>query len=196
VQHGAPVRWETFAGRWARRDALPPSADLPRIAAYWAARVGPPRVHVLVAPDRRDVAAALGLRRPPGPAEALDVRALSAEALDVLRRLNRVLNVRAPEDHRKGLVRRARTLLPDRSAAALALPPARRDWADRRAADVIGAVRSGGYAVHGDLEQIAPRHQGAAAPRRPEVLSLVLETCLRTAEAMDAGTGSGRGAGG
>ncbi len=80
VQHGAPVRWETFAGRWARRDALPPSADLPAIASFWAAKVGVSRVHVVVSdgvqaalPEaarrgRHPASAPTGAGRRPGPA--------------------------------------------------------------------------------------------------------------------------------
>ncbi len=189
VQHGAPVRWDTFAGRWARRDALPPSADLPRLAGFWAEQVGASRVHVLVEPAIHDVASVLGLRRVPSAAAARDVHDLSAEALDVLRRLNRVLNVRAVADEREGLLRRARTLLPSRTPRPIALPESGREWAERRARRVQEQIRTGGYAVHGDLAALAPRHRGAVAPRRPEVLTLVLEACLRTASAGDRGVG-------
>ena len=195
VQNGAPVRWETFAGRWARRDALPPSADLPRIAAFWAAKVGPDRVHVVVADTpaaRRWTATShcAGSRHDdPTPVAGTDPARLAPEATDVLRRLNRVLNVRVPDDARPGLLRRARRLLPEVADHPLALPPAWRDWAARRAERVAGDLRSGGYAVHGDLDRIVPRHAGAALPRRPDVLTLVLDTCLRTAEIATTGAG-------
>lgn len=189
VQHGAPVRWDTFAGRWARKDALPPSADLPGIAAFWAERVGAARVHVLVDPAIHDVAGVLGLRQVPAAGGTGDVHDLSAEALDVLRRLNRVLNVRAATDVRDGLLRRARTLLPEREGRPLALPEPRLEWAQTRAVRVREQIRAGGYAVHGDLAALTPRHRGRAAPRRPEVLTLVIEACLRTASAEDQGVG-------
>ncbi len=189
VQHGAPVRWDTFAGRWAREDALPPSADLPGIAAFWAERVGAARVHVLVDPAIHDVAGVLGLRQVPAAGGTGDVHDLSAEALDVLRRLNRVLNVRAATDVRDGLLRRARTLLPEREGRPLALPEPRLEWAQTRAVRVREQIRAGGYAVHGDLAALTPRHRGRAAPRRPEVLTLVIEACLRTASAEDQGVG-------
>ena len=193
VQHGAPVRWETFAGRWARRDALPPAADLPAIASYWAGRVGPSRVHVVVDDGDTDVAATVarvvGQRRAPTPVAGTDPAPLAPEATDLLRRLNRVLNVRAGDQVRPGLLRRAGTLLPPAPHRPLALPGAHRDWADRRAARVTAELRAGGYSVHGDPARIAPRHTGAAAPRRRDVLTLVLDTCLRTAELEMTGAG-------
>ena len=193
VQHGAPVRWETFAGRWARRDALPPSADLPAIASFWAAKVGASRVHVVVSDSleraRSEAARVVGTRRPPRPAAGGDPTPLSPAATDLVRRLNRVLNVRVPETARAGLVRRAIALLPGSDGGALALPPQHRDWAERRAERVTRALVAGGYPVHGDLARIAPRHAGAAAPRRPDVLTLVLATCLRTAELETTGAG-------
>ncbi|RYU10322.1 hypothetical protein [Nocardioides iriomotensis] len=195
VQHGAPVRWGTFAGRWARRDVLPPSADFPRIAAHWAGKVGPSRVHVLVDPTLADAARLVGLRRAPAAArDGFDVHALPPAGTELLRRLNRVLNVRVRDDEREGLVRRARALLPARAAAPLALPEPYRAWAERRAEEVAATLRAGGYPVHGDLAGIAPRHLGAAAPRRSEVLSAALETCLVLAAADGAGGRPSRGA--
>ena len=193
VQHGAPVRWDTFAGRWARRGALPPSADLPTIASFWAAKVGAARVHVVVADDVDQVlaetAGVLGLRRVPGRVTGTDPAPLSPEATDLVRRLNRVLNVRVGDDVRAGLLRRARTLVPDVAGRSLSLPPARRAWAEERAERVVRELRAGGYPVHGDLARIAPRHAGAAQPRRTDVLTLVLDTCLRTAELETTGAG-------
>lgn len=184
VQHGAPVRWVTFARRWARRDQLPPSADLPAIAAYWGARVGNDRVHVVAGPDAvRTAAEVLRLRLPTAEAAvAPDPRSLAPGAVDLLRRLNRVLNVRVPEDRRDGYLRRMVELLPEDADPALGVPEECRGWLDGRARRVADALRAGGYAVHGDLDRIAPRHDGAAHPRRLDVLDLVLDTTLRMAE--------------
>ncbi len=182
VQHGAPVRWVTFAGRWARRDQLPPSADLATIAAFWAGRVGPGRVHVVAGPDaRRTTAAILGLRTA-DPVPPVVPRSLSPAAVDVLRRLNRVLNVRFPDDVRSAHLRHVAGLLPEDPAPALAVPRRHRGWLDDRARRVADDLRAGGYAVHGDLAGLAPRHVGAPHPRRDDVLTLVLDTCLRVAE--------------
>jgi hypothetical protein len=182
VQHGAPVRWVTFAGRWARRDQLPPSADLATIAGFWGGRVGPERVHVVAGPDaRRTTADILGLRTE-GPIAPVDPRSLSPAAVDLLRRLNRVLNVRFPEDVRSAHLRRVAGLLPEDPDPALDVPQRHRAWLDDRARRVADDLRAGGYAVHGDLAGLAPRHVGAPHPRRTDVLALVLDTCLRVAE--------------
>jgi hypothetical protein len=182
VQDGDPVRWATFLRRWARRDALPPAADLAGTARFWADRVGPSRVHVITGPRlRRTAVDVLGLdtAEPAGPPHP---RSLSPAAVDLLRRLNRVLGVRVSGEDRPGHLRRAAALLPVTDGSALAVPPRFRGWLDERAAEVTEGLRAGGYAVHGDLARIAPRHGGATHPRRPDVLALVLDTCLRAAE--------------
>lgn len=184
VQRGAPVRWVTFAGRWARRDQLPPSTDLVAIASWWADRVGPERVHVVTGPDLRRTAATaasvLGLSHvDAGPT---DPRSLPPAAVDLLRRLNRVLNVRLPEQERTSRLRWVTSRLPEDDAPALTVPARVRPWLDDRAQRVTDGLAAGGYAVHGDLTGIAPRHDGAPHPRNAEVLDLVLATVLDVAE--------------
>jgi hypothetical protein len=184
VQDGDSVRWATFLRRWARRDAVPPGADLAATARFWADRVGPSRVHVVTGPGlRRSAVDVLGLdTAPPSAGTATSPRSLSPAAVDLLRRLNRVLGVRVSEEERLAHLRRATALLPEAADPVLAVPPRLRDWVEARAAEVAAGLRSGGYAVHGDLARIAPRHAGATHPRRPDVLALVLDTCLRAAE--------------
>lgn len=183
VQRGAPVRWTTFAGRWARRDQLPPATDLAAIASWWASRVGPERVHVVTGADLRRTAATaasvLGLSHvDAGPT---DPRSLPPTAVDLLRRLNRVLNVRLPERERTPRLRWVAGRLPAVDAPALSVPARVRPWLEDRARRVADALAAGGYAVHGDLTGIAPRHDGAPHPRNAEVLDLVLATVLDVA---------------
>lgn len=184
VQRGAPVRWVTFAGRWSRRDQLPPSADLVAIASWWAGRVGAENVHLVTGPDLRRTAATaagvLGLSHvDAGPT---DPRSLPPAAVDLLRRLNRVLNVRLPEQERTARLRWVAGRLPEDDAPALSVPARVRPWLDERAQRMAESLSAGGYAVHGDLTGIAPRHDGAAHPRNTEVLDLVLATVLDVAE--------------
>lgn len=184
VQRGAPVRWVTFAGRWARRDQLPPSTDLVAIASWWSGRVGAEHVHVVTGPDVRRTAAAaasvLGVSHV--DTAPTDPRSLPPAAVDVLRRLNRVLNVRLPEAERSPRLRWVASRLPQDPAPALAVPERFRPWLEQRAARVAEDLVAGGYAVHGDLTGIAPRHDGAPHPRNAEVLDLVLATVLDVAE--------------
>jgi hypothetical protein len=183
VQHGDSVRWGTLVSRWVRRDRLPPAAELGTIARAWAERVGPERVQIVTGPDvRREVAALLGAdpALPPVPAP-VPVRRLSPAGTEVLRRLNRVLGVRVDDAHRRRLRERATALLPDAADDALSVPERYRDWLATRASAVTHELDAGGYAVRGGLARIAPGHAGATHPRRADVLTTVLDSCLRAA---------------
>lgn len=72
--------------------------------------------------------------------------------------------------------------LPEDEDPRLAVPAKVRPWLDQRARRVADGLAAGGYAVHGDLTWIAPRHDGAPHPRNAEVLDLVLATVLDVAE--------------
>lgn len=192
VQRGAPVRWPGFVRRWSGRPELPPSADLPALARTWAEQVGPARVHVVVAPAGPDpavraVAGLLGLDeragRRRGPAPEPRWKDLSAAAVDVLRRVNAVLNVRAPEPTRGPVVRALVAALSgepdDLTGPALTVPDPFRSWALDRARAQAEAIRAGGYPVHGDLDRIVPRIEGLPTrPRDSDVLRVVLDACL------------------
>lgn len=193
VQRGAPVRWAGFVRRWSGRAELPPSADLPALARLWAQRVGPARVHLVVAPDgpdaaARETAALLGLhpkaaRRPRAPEPRW--RDLSPAAVDVLRRVNAVLNVRAPEAVRAAVVRTLAAGLAgadrpgDAAGPLLTVPEPFRPWALERAGAQADEIRAGGYPVHGDPDRIVPRFEGLPThPRDTDVLRVVLDACL------------------
>jgi hypothetical protein len=193
VQRGAPVRWDTFVTRWAGSDVLPPAADVAAHAAYWAGRVGPDKVHVVV--DADDAAAAriaaevLGLRVGDATGRAV-LEHLSPTATDLLRRLNRVLNVRVADDTRPALLRAATTLLRGEPGDPLAVPPRHLGWARERADRTAENLRAGGYAVHGDLTRIGPRQEGGVShPRRRLVLDLGTDAVLALARS---GAGHGR----
>ena len=183
VQRGAPVRWVTFAGRWARRDQLPPSADLATIAAFWAGRVGPERVHVVAGPDpRRTTAEILGLRTADPVAPRRPAQPLPRCASTCCAGSTGCSTCASPTTCASTHLRHVAALLPEDPAPALDVPRRHRAWLDDRARRVADDLRAGGYAVHGDLAGLAPRHVGAPHPRRSDVLALVLDTCLRVAE--------------
>ena len=190
VQRGAPVRWPGFVDRWAGRRDLPPSADVAAIAALWAEGVGADRVHVVPGPASvddavRSTVAAIGLRpgRPTtaGPARWRD---LSPGAVDALRRVNSVLNVRVAEQRRDI----ARHVARDALAATVTgegdlhrwtVPEAHRDWVTDRARRLADDLSQGGYAVHGRLDRVVPSAAGLPTqPRSTDVLDVLLGACL------------------
>ena len=191
VQRGAPVRWSGFVERWANRQELPPSVDYPALARQWAAEVGPGEVHVLVAP--RDAAAetarllGLDLGRPRHPALQPRWKELSPAGVDVARRVNAVLNVRAGGAARDIAVAGCATVLASVAGGSgtLAVPEPFREWAGTRARRVADDLREGGYPVLGDLVRIVPRSEGlSSGPRRDDVLRVAVDACLHQAVAL------------
>lgn len=193
VQAGAAVRWRGFAHRWAGRDALPPSADVCAQAGHWAERVGAERVHLVVATPATaatQVAAVLGLGLRPTRRIAGEpaVLALAPAAVDVLRRVNAVLDVRAPESARAAARRTLATTLGSEPGGPLTVPPPLRDWARERSERAVAELTSAGYPVHGRLADALPTFQGPAThPRRADALDLVLDACLTLALASQRG---------
>ena len=188
VQRGAPVRWSGFVERWANRPELPPSADYPALARQWADAVGPSGVHVLVAP--RDAAAetarllGIPLGRARHPHLQPRWQDLSPASLDVARRVNAVLNVRAGGAARDRAVAGCTTVLAavaDRPGT-LTVPEPFREWVTARARRVADDLAEDGYPVLGDLVRIVPRSEGLpTGPRRDDVLRVVVEACLHQA---------------
>jgi hypothetical protein len=191
VQAGAAARWRGYAHRWAGRRALPPSADVTAMARHWADRVGADRVHLVVATAPGTVAgrvcAVLGLTpsrrvRLTGEPPVLD---LAPAAVDVLRRVNAVLDVRVPEDDRAAVRRTLGATLAARSAGAaegLTVPPQLRDRLRERAERAVEELTSAGYPVHGRLADAVPRFETLAShPRRADALDLVVDACLTLA---------------
>jgi len=198
VQHGAAIRWRGFARRCAGRRELPPAADLPALARHWSARVGVGEVHVVVGADGPGAAltrvgGVLGVgdsarRSRPRLADP-PVRDLAPAAVDVLRRVNAVLDVRVAEGRRPALRRSlartlAGTVLPgERSGPGLTVPAQHRAWVRGHGERIVEELRSAGYPVHGRLDDIVPRFAGRAThPRREEALRLALQACLDRAE--------------
>ena len=188
VQRGAPVRWHGFVERWANRPELPPSADYPALARQWAAEVGPDAVHVLVAPRDAVPESARLLGLDVGRVRHRDVQPrwqdLSPASVDVGRRVNAVLTVRAAGPAREAAVRACTAVLVAVADAPspLTVPEPFRQWTIARARRVADDLREGGYPVHGDLVRIVPRTPGLPnGPRRGDVLRVAVEACLRKA---------------
>jgi hypothetical protein len=126
----------------------------------------------------------LGLRRLPFDAGGSAVPSYSPEAVDVLRRLNAVLGVRAGRERSQELRERVLPVLLGTGGGALQAPRKYRRWSRRQASAVRERLAAGGYAVHGNLGNLVPGHDSAEPgyPGRGCVLDTALRACLRAAE--------------
>lgn len=188
VTRGVATGWDWWLDSWARRDQLPPRADLTALAAHWAARVGPERVHVVVGPDpASEVARLAGASAPvrasydgPGPA-----------AVELVRAVNAVLPVLVtPDRHRRLLSERLVPMLADHAGPRRGVPAQHRDWVRERAERMRAELLAAGYPVHGGPDRLAaapgsgPDHSGEPAP--DEVLAVALTALLSFEEASTA----------
>jgi hypothetical protein len=146
----------------------------------------------------RAAASVLGLdtrtrRRTPSAAA---VRDLSAAAVDVARRVNAVLGVRAGNVQHATALAGLLPLLEKFAAGTtagpeLTVPVSAQDWAHDRAQQMAVELTAGGYPVHGSLAGVLPRLGGLAThPRREDALEVVLSACARLAGRAEAVEGA------
>lgn len=174
VQHRVTASWRWWVGHWAGRDQLPPRLDLTAVAATWADRLGPDRVHLVV-----------GTPLPAtllGAAPATSPEPLSADAGELLTRVNEVLTVLVtPERHQGLLDRVVLPLLAGEHGPRPAVPPRRQAWVRARAERLVEELSAAGYPVHGDLAGLLPRSgEGSVATTAAGVLDVALRALLRT----------------
>jgi hypothetical protein len=198
VQQGSSARWRGFVDRWAARGELPPSTDIPRLAGQWVDRVGRDAVHVVAAPSSMAAAAStatdlLGLGRRSGQRLHPKWSDLEPGAVDLLRRLNGVLGVRADRDERAAAVRTFVRFFDDTEPAGharLGVPARHLAWARATAERMADDLAAGGYPVHGRLEELVPG-TGEPRPHRRDVLRVVIWACLQQTVAMHHGAPDG-----
>ena len=169
---GVPSWGEWLDGVAARR-RLPPAVDLVGTARAWRERVGPERVQVVL--DPAALPGLVGVRGSlPGPP------ALSADAVDLARRVGQVLGLLVLPPLRRDLLRHA--LLPRVAGlpgAPLAVPDEHAGWTRTRAGRVRDALLRAGYPVHGDPDSLLPVDRtGAPEPSDAGVLALALRLLL------------------
>jgi hypothetical protein len=202
VQQGGSARWRGFVDRWAARGELPPAVDIARLAVHWSDRVGREAVHVIAAPASvgdASAAATQVLRLPPreGTSRRPGVPDLEPGAVDLLRRLNGVLGVRAAEERRADAVRTFLQMYDDAEPAGhrLTVPERHLAWLRDAAARMADDLAAGGYPVHGSLEKLVPDAAGLPSrPRRREVLGVLIWACLQQTSASHAESGDGKAA--
>ena len=169
-QGAAP--WPDWVHSWRKRRRLPPRIDLARVAATWAGRRGPERVHLVL--DTAALPARVGVRRLVVP------RTPSADAAELARRVAAMLGLMVTPPVRGALMRR--TLWPRLATAPgepVGVPEEHRGWVTGRAAAMARELRRAGYPVHGDLEALVPPPaREPALPSTAGALALAVRTLL------------------
>lgn len=180
---GGAAKWWRVWRRALAVDDLPPSVQPDLLASRRTARGRSVHVVVAATDDRLTdlVAGAVGHRVPlpsaPDPNQT-----------DLLRLLNPVLAITAGRERTRALVDVLnRRVLPDARAslttppAPLAVPPWAHDWAVDRAREMAERIRSGGYAVHGDPDDLVPTDRPGASSTvdRDRTLELALAAGVR-----------------
>jgi hypothetical protein len=160
---GAPV-WRDWLALLQDRHEVPGRVDLLAMARKWERRLGREAVHVVL--DPAAVAGLVGDRRLTWPAT------LPGEAGELARRVGSVLGLLVLPETRSVLLstrlrpRVAAVAAAVRDTGPLVVPVERREWLERAAEKMRRGIKSAGYAVHGDLDDLVPRW--AAAPDLPE----------------------------
>ncbi len=165
--------WEEWLRTLVERNQVAPRVDLLRAARTWSDLVGRERVHVVL--DPAAVARLVGVRRPfRAPDE------LSADAVDLARRVASVLGLLVTPDRRAALLNRTlRPRLVGVGGPPLVVPPEHRDWLRRRAVRMRDGLVRAGYAVHGDPDTLLPDDRaGVVDPSDAGVLALALRMLL------------------
>jgi hypothetical protein len=152
------------------------SHDLGAILDRWATIVPPERVHVVVAPPRgadkdelfRRFSSAIGL---PEGAVDTDVDKPSNESLGVaeihlLRQINAELDGSIPQPYYSRVVKRlfAQRLLGELRTPRAVTPEQLREPLTAIAQSWVDRIRTAGYVVHGDLDELLPTEFGTVDP--------------------------------
>jgi hypothetical protein len=154
--------------------------DLPSILATWRQALPAERIHVVTVPPPGAHPGELLARAATivgfDPAEltlptSRDNTSLGVAGTEVVRRLNEALGHRLNERQHANVVKNvlAPRLAGSGIDARYALPAEERGWVEAEAARQVAAVRSGGYPVVGDLDDLLPREDENA--RRPDDVS-------------------------
>lgn len=178
----AAWRFRTFTNRvnpwhiWMRdaqwRGWFGPRADLPRIARWWAERVGKSRVEIVTDPAL--LPGLLGVESLPGP------WSVSAEGHEVARVIGQVLSVRTDlETQRKLLLEQLRPRLEKLEplfpgAREVGVPVQSLDWVETQARAQRDALVEAGYALHGDPDRLLPSGAATQGPDERRALALAL----------------------
>ena len=176
VRDPAQIGTNPARGFWLRQ-------DLPAVLATWAEHVGPGRVHVVTVPVAGSLQGLLVERL--GGLVGFDPYALTAPAkwanenvglvgTELLRRLSpRLAHLDTRRFDKLVKLTLVRRLALELEPVRHALDDDELAWTVQRGAEMVQAVRSAGYPVVGDLDDLVPRADGGRRPAdvRPEELT-------------------------
>jgi hypothetical protein len=164
--------WPIWMRDARRRGWFGPRADLPRIARWWADRIGKDRVEIVTDPAL--LPGLLGVDSVPGPWP------VSAESHEVARVIGQVLSVRTDlETQRTLLIDRLRPRLEKLEplfpgAREVGVPVESLDWVETQARAQRDALAGAGYALHGDPDRLLPSGKATQGPDERRALALAL----------------------
>jgi hypothetical protein len=164
--------WPDWLAILAARDELAPRVDLAGVARAWARRTSPDRVTIVL--DPAAVARLAGVRRLDAPVR------LSAEAVDLARRVAAVLGLLVTPERRAALLRSALApRLRGRPGSALAVTDRHREWLAARATRMRQQLRRAGYPVAGGgLDRVLPAYPPGGVEQVADDAVLELATRL------------------
>lgn len=180
IREGSTQTWPGFVASMRGRDRLPPRTNAAAIAERWAARVGHDRVHLVFGPGLVH-----GITRKPFAAA---YPAPVAAAHNLVREVNAVLGIlRDEQTHRRLVDQVLWPMVADASGPPPRLDADGHDWLHARGERMRDAIRSGGYALHGDPGHVVPVNPAERDPERDAagrmtVLDVALSTLLGTRE--------------
>ncbi|QYJ03464.1 hypothetical protein KUV85_14175 [Nocardioides panacisoli] len=164
--------WPAWLGRFVAHDLLPRRADPLEPAREWAARLGPERVTLVTEPAL--LRQPLRLRRLSAPPP------VTAEGVDLARRISTTLGILVPTERRTDLLRGVLLpRLPQDPRSVVTVPPAWQEWVQDRARRIRDEALAEGYPVLGDPDRLVP--QATSEGRRPvevDVLAAALDLLL------------------
>lgn len=161
-------------------DRIPYEADVAEIAAKWVRKLGPEQVHVVTRPGPL-----VGVTREPLQVVHPPVAAPSVELARVV---SQTLGILVDHDtHERILHRVLRPVLPTGPGPGPAVRGKLQPWLRRHADRLTADAAAGGYALHGDPTDLAPRGQGTVRwpgsdHQQPALLEVAVRTLLALCE--------------
>jgi hypothetical protein len=209
IKHGRKVQFRGYVRR-AGLGQVPPrprEADAPATRDFaaqrllhvidnWAGDLPPERVHIVTVPHSaadpsllwRRFGELVGIADPGRLTPGRQVRKnprLGVADIELLRRVNRTLDRRLVADEFGAVAKKlyAQTILPSVSRSAPpVLPDALFDPADEMAQEWVDGIKSAGYDVCGDLDDLRPRRSDGTAPGRWSREDVIDTAAAATAE--------------